>query len=85
VGLILDLAVAALVVVVLGSLGMLAWTLAVSSVAATRRARLRVANARREIDRLERELHDARARTLDQLERLTDAVNATSSTRSRDS
>ena len=84
-GLILDLAVAALVVVVLGSLGMLAWTLAVSSVAATRRARLRVANARREIDRLERELHDARARTLDQLERLTDAVNATSSTRSGDS
>lgn len=84
-GAILDLAVAALVVVVLGSLGMLAWTFAVSSVAATRRARRRVADARREIHRLERELHDARARTLDQLERLTDAVNATSSTRSGDS
>ena len=84
-GVILDLAVAALVVVVLGSLGMLAWTLAVSSVAATRRARQRVADARREIHRLERELHDARARTLDQLERLTDAVSATSSTRSGDS
>jgi hypothetical protein len=42
VGLILDLAVAALALVVIGSLGLLAWTLAVSGVRAVRSGRERV-------------------------------------------
>ena len=45
-GLILDLAVAALALLVIGSLGLLAWTLGVSSVRATRQGRRRVAIAR---------------------------------------
>lgn len=46
-GLILDLAVAALALVVIGSLATLAWTFAVSAVRATARARERVAVRRR--------------------------------------
>ncbi|MBW3612782.1 MAG: hypothetical protein KY392_02845 [Chloroflexi bacterium] len=46
-GLILDLAVAALALVVIGSLATLAWTLGVSAVRATARARERVAVRRR--------------------------------------
>jgi len=42
VGLILDLAVAALALVVIGSLGLLAWTLAVSGVRAVHRGRRQV-------------------------------------------
>jgi hypothetical protein len=49
VGLILDLAVAALALVVIGSLATLAWTLAVSAVRATRRGRERVAAQRRAV------------------------------------
>lgn len=48
-GLILDLAVAALALVVIGSLATLAWTLAVSAVRATARGRERVAAAHRSI------------------------------------
>jgi hypothetical protein len=46
VGLILDLAVAALALLVIASLGMLAWTLGVSAVRATRQGRRQVADAR---------------------------------------
>ncbi|MGQ0607992.1 MAG: hypothetical protein ACT4OQ_05985 [Chloroflexota bacterium] len=46
-GLILDLAVAALALLVVGSLGMLAWALGVSAVSATQHGRRRVADARR--------------------------------------
>ncbi|MBA4170292.1 MAG: hypothetical protein H0X68_07790 [Chloroflexi bacterium] len=45
-GLILDLAVVALALVVIGSLALLAWTLAVSAVRATRLGRSRVATLR---------------------------------------
>ena len=48
-GLILDLAVAALVLVVIGSLSLLAWTLAVSSVRAVGEGRRTVAEARRTV------------------------------------
>ncbi|HVM24937.1 MAG TPA: hypothetical protein VM253_06025 [Candidatus Limnocylindrales bacterium] len=48
-GLILDLAVAALALVVIGSLATLAWTLAVSAVRATHRGRQRVAARRRQV------------------------------------
>jgi hypothetical protein len=47
VGLILDLAVAALALVVIGSLATLAWTLAVSAVRANTRGRRQVASLRR--------------------------------------
>ncbi len=41
-GLILDLAVVALALIIIGSLGLLAWTLAISAVRATRIGRRRV-------------------------------------------
>jgi hypothetical protein len=47
VGLILDLAVVALALVVIGSLALLAWTLGVSAVRSVRRGRTSVAEARR--------------------------------------
>jgi hypothetical protein len=49
VGLILDLAVVILGLLVIGSLALLAWTLAVSSVRAVRAERVRVAAARRSV------------------------------------
>jgi hypothetical protein len=55
VGLILDLAVAALALVVIGSLATLAWTLAVSAVRAN-------ARGRRQVARLRRSAADAEAR-----------------------
>jgi D-serine deaminase-like pyridoxal phosphate-dependent protein len=74
---ILDLAVAALVVVVLGSLAMLAWTLAVSSVAATRNARRRVADARQLLHEREVGLHRSRLRAQRQIDRLAERVRTT--------
>jgi hypothetical protein len=71
---ILDLAVAALVVVVLGSLSLLAWDLAVSSVAATQRARRRVADARERLHQREVEMHASRVRAQRQLDRIADRV-----------
>jgi hypothetical protein len=47
VGLILDLSVAALALLVIGSLALLAWTLAVSGVRSVRRSRRQVAESRR--------------------------------------
>ena len=61
-GLILDLAVVALALVVIGSLATLAWTLAVSAVRATARARERVTLRRRWVARMEAELPEALAR-----------------------
>ena len=76
-GVILDLAVAALVVVVLGSLGLLAWTLAVSSVTATRRARHRVADARQVLHEHEVRLHSSRVRAQRHIDRIADRVKST--------
>ena len=55
-GLILDLAVVVLGLVVIGSLALLAWTLAVSSVRATRDGRARVAAARQSVTQAETDL-----------------------------
>ena len=48
-GLVLDLAVVMLGLLVIGSLALLAWTLAVSAVRAIRRERVRVAGAREQV------------------------------------
>jgi hypothetical protein len=61
VGLILDLAVAALALVVIGSLATLAWTLAVSAVRATRRGQERVAAMRRAVADAEARLPETMA------------------------
>lgn len=61
-GLILDLAVAALALVVIGSLATLAWTLAVSAVHATSRAREKVATTRRLVAEAEARLTPDAAR-----------------------
>jgi hypothetical protein len=53
VGLILDLAVAALALVVVGSLALLAWTLGVSTVRATIAGRARVNSARARVGRIQ--------------------------------
>lgn len=61
-GLILDLAVAALALVVVGSLAALTWTLAVSAVRATTRGRQRVAAARLRVADAEARLSETAAR-----------------------
>jgi hypothetical protein len=74
VGLILDLAVVVLAVVVIGSLALLAWTLAVSSVRASRRSLAGVTGARRATAEADARLRTAarRARaTLEELSRRT--------------
>jgi hypothetical protein len=63
VGLILDLAVAALALVVIGSLALLAWTLAVSAVRATSVGRERVARSRHRVADAEARLPDTARRT----------------------
>jgi hypothetical protein len=62
VGLILDLAVAALALAVVGSLWLLAWTLGVSSVRAMRLSQERVAASRRTIADAEARLRSSAAR-----------------------
>ncbi|MGH2444927.1 MAG: hypothetical protein ACRDGD_02635 [Candidatus Limnocylindria bacterium] len=62
-GLLLDLAVAALALVVIGSLATLAWTLAVSATHATRHGRARVTAARRSVIDLEGRLKSTAAET----------------------
>jgi hypothetical protein len=62
VGLILDLAVVALGLVVIGSLATLAWTLAVSAVRAERRGLAGVAEARRRATDAEERVRAAAAR-----------------------
>ncbi len=61
-GLILDLAVAALALAVIGSLTTLAWTLAVSAVRADARGRRQVAQLRRSVDDAEARLPGYSAR-----------------------
>jgi hypothetical protein len=74
VGLILDLAVVALALVVIGSLALLAWTLGVSAVRSVRRGQGSVAEARRTVSesevRLVAEAEQARS-TLARLTRRT--------------
>jgi hypothetical protein len=70
VGLILDLAVVALALVVIGSLALLAWTLAVSAVRAERRGLAWVAEARRSIADADAQVRAAAARAGARLEEL---------------
>jgi hypothetical protein len=59
VGLILDLAVVILGLLVIGSLGLLAWTLAVSSVRSVEQSRERVSTSRRTIGEMEARLRSS--------------------------
>ncbi len=61
-GLILDLAVVALAVAVIGSLALLAWTFAVGAVRAVDERRREVAAARRRVTEAEERLQTARDR-----------------------
>lgn len=61
-GLVFDVAIAALILMVLASLGMLAWTVGVSAVAAAERARERVAGMRRWVVNAEAHIADGRGR-----------------------
>jgi hypothetical protein len=70
VGLILDLTVVALALVVIGSLALLAWTLAISAVRAERRALAGVTDARRSIADAEARLRISAARATAALEDL---------------
>ena len=82
-GLILDLAVVVLALVVIGSLALLAWTLAVSAVRASRRGLVEVADARRSIADADARLRASAARagsTLEKLARRTDARRASAAT-----
>jgi hypothetical protein len=76
VGLILDLAVVVLAAVVIGSLAVLAWTLAVSAVRASRRSRAGVADARRAIAEADARLRTAAARAGASLEELSRRTGA---------
>lgn len=70
-GLILDLTVVVLAVVVIGSLALLAWTLAVSAVRASRRGLAGVTDARRAIADADTRLRAAAGRTGAALEGLS--------------
>lgn len=61
-GLILDLAVAALALLVIGSLALLAWTLSVSAVRSVRLGRANVAASRRSVANAEASLLASAAR-----------------------
>ena len=74
-GLILDLAVVALAVAVIGSLALLAWTLAVNVVRAVADGRADVAAARRRVVDAETRLHVAGARTSAALEWLNERTS----------
>lgn len=69
-GLILDIAVAVLTLVVIGSLALLAFTLAVSAVRATREGRREVAQLRATVASAERRLVDSAAAASARLEAL---------------
>ena len=71
-GLILDLAVVALAVAVIGSLALLTWTFAVSAVRAVAEGRAEVATARRRVAEAEQRLQVAGAQASTVLARLTD-------------
>jgi hypothetical protein len=74
VGLILDLAVVALAVAVIGSLALLAWTLSVSAVRATNERRREVADARRRVASLEDRMRVARERAAATLTRVGERI-----------
>ena len=61
-GLILDLAVAALALLVIGSLALLTWTLAISAVRVRSRGGRRVARLRRDVAETERRLRSSAER-----------------------
>jgi hypothetical protein len=71
VGLILDLAVVVLALMVLSSLAILAWTLAVSSVRAAEAGRERVAEVRRSVATAEGRLRSTAARAMSTLAELS--------------
>jgi hypothetical protein len=70
VGLILDLAVVVLAALVIGSLALLAWTLAVSAVRSVRRGRAQVAASRRSVADAEARLRSAAAGAVTSLSEL---------------
>ena len=70
-GLILDLAVVVLAAIVIGSLALLAWTLAINAVAATRQGRARVAQSRHAVADAEARLHATAERASTALAELT--------------
>ena len=80
-GLILDLAVVALAVAVIGSLALLSWTLAVSAVRAVREGRDRVILLQRNVDEAEDRLRDAAARASTALARLEERTSPASGDR----
>ncbi len=69
-GLILDLAVVALAMVVIGSLALLAWTLGVSAVRSVRREQAAVVSARRSVVQTESRLVAAAGRAAPAIKRL---------------
>ncbi len=71
-GLLLDLAVAVLALVVIGSLAALAWTLAVSATRATRHGRERVASARHTVTEFDGRMREATALATARLAALTE-------------
>jgi hypothetical protein len=81
VGLILDLAVVALAVAVIGSLALLSWTLAVTAVRAVREGRDRVVLLQRNVDEAEDRLRDAAARASATLARLEERTSPASGDR----
>ena len=76
-GLFLDLAVIVLVGVVIGSLALLAWTLAVTAVDATRQARARVDQSRHAVADAEARLHAAAKRASTALAELAELTQRT--------
>ena len=74
-GLILDIAVAVLTLVVIGSLALLAWTLAVSSVRAIREGRREVAELRATVAAAERRLVDSAAAASVRMQGLAQRTN----------
>jgi type II secretory pathway component PulJ len=84
VGLILDLAVVVLAVVVIGSLALLAWTLAVSAVRASRRSLAGVTDARRSIASVDARLRAFAARAGATLEELSHRTGTEAEREQRD-
>ena len=80
-GLILDLAVVALAVAVIGSLALLSWTLAVNVARAAREGRDRVVLLQRSVDEAEDRLRGASARAQATLARLEERTTPASGDR----
>jgi hypothetical protein len=72
--LVLDLAVVTLGLLVIGSLALLAWTLAVSAVRAIRRERARIANSRMAVAGAERRVRAEAARLSARLDHLAKQI-----------